>query len=125
LLIAAGGVLAAMIACGVGHHAFGWDLEAWLRWLPACGFRSVTGIPCPGCGMTRAFLLLSQLRVGEALSANPASPGLVAAMATWLVRPPGWSPRTRDIACVVALAAVLLAWGSRCLFPAFGLRLSL
>jgi hypothetical protein len=72
--------------------------------------------------MTRAFLLLSQLRLGDALSANPASPALVAAMATWLVRPVGWSPRTRDVACAAALAAVLLGWGVRCLFLAFGLR---
>jgi hypothetical protein len=58
--------------------------------------------------MTRAFLLLSQLRVGEALSANPASPALVAAMATWLVRPLRWSPGRRDAACAAALGAVLV-----------------
>ncbi len=103
-----------MVVCGVGHHAFGWNLEGWLPLLPACAFRSVTGIPCPGCGMTRAFLLLSELRVGGALSANPASPALVAAMTTWLVRPLRWSPRTRDVACAAALAAVLLGWGARC-----------
>jgi hypothetical protein len=75
--------------------------------------------------MTRAFLLLSQLRVGDALSANPASPALVAAMATWLVRPVRWSPRTRDVAFAAALVAVLLGWGARCLSLVFGLRLPL
>jgi hypothetical protein len=75
--------------------------------------------------MTRAFLLLSQLRVDDALSANPASPALVAAMATWLVRPVGWSPRTRDVACAAALAVVLLGWGAQCLSLAFGFRLPL
>ena len=114
-----------MLSCGVGHHAFGWNLEGWLPWLPGCAFRSVTGIPCPGCGMTRAFLLLSQLRVGDALCANPAAPALVASMAAWLVRPVGWSQRTRDVACAAALAAVLLGWGARCLSPAFGLGLPL
>jgi hypothetical protein len=63
--------------------------------------------------MTRAFLLLSELRVGEALSANPASPALVAAMAIWLVRPVRWSLRTRSVASAAALAALLLGWGAR------------
>jgi hypothetical protein len=113
LRIATGALLAAIVVCGAGHHAFGWDLESWLPWLPACAFRSATGIPCPGCGMTQAFLLLSELRVREALSANPASPALVAAMAIWLVRPLRCSPRTRRIACAAALAALLLGWGVR------------
>jgi hypothetical protein len=75
--------------------------------------------------MTRAFLLLSQLRVGDAICTNPVSPALAAAMATWAVRPLRWSPRTRDVACGAALAAVLLGWGARCLSLALGFRLPL
>jgi hypothetical protein len=115
LRIGSGALLAAMVVCGVGHRAFAWNLEAWLPLLPACAFRSLTGIPCPGCGMTRAFLLLAELRLGDALAANPASAPLVAVMATWLVRPFRWAPRTRDVVTAAALAAVLLAWGARCL----------
>jgi hypothetical protein len=110
LRFAVGGGLAAMLLCGVGQRMFGWDLSGWLSLLPECAFRSALGIPCPGCGMTRAFLLLAQLRLGEAFAANPASPALVAVMGIWLVRPPRWSPRTREIACGAALAAVLLGW---------------
>ncbi len=36
-----------------------------------CPFRLVTGLPCPGCGMTRAWVFLAHGRVGDALSANP------------------------------------------------------
>jgi hypothetical protein len=75
--------------------------------------------------MTRAFLLLSQLRVGDAICTNPASPALAAAMATCLARPLRWSPRTRDVACTAALAAVLLGWGARCLSLSFGFQLPL
>jgi hypothetical protein len=51
-----------------------------------CLFKGLLGTPCPGCGMTRAFLLMGHGRVAEAVSFNPLSPaaylllwGLVAA----------------------------------------------
>ena len=28
--------------------------------LPPCGFHSLTGLPCPGCGLTTAFSLVRQ-----------------------------------------------------------------
>jgi len=117
--VAVGVLLAAMVVAGVGHRVFGWDLGEWLPWLPGCAFRSVTGIPCPGCGMTRAFLLLSQLRLVDAFAMNPASPALLTALAGWWVRPPRGSPRTANVAWAVALAAVLLSWGFRWLSRGF------
>ncbi|WP_207662140.1 DUF2752 domain-containing protein [Clostridium sp. AM58-1XD] len=36
-----------------------------------CPIRYVTGIPCPGCGMTRAFLSLLSGHVREAFSYHP------------------------------------------------------
>lgn len=36
-----------------------------------CPFRLATGLPCPGCGMTRAWVFLAHGRVGDAVSANP------------------------------------------------------
>jgi hypothetical protein len=38
---------------------------------PACPFRSITGIPCPTCGTTRAAVALLNGRVGDALAINP------------------------------------------------------
>ncbi len=39
--------------------------------LPACGFKAVTGLPCAGCGTTRAIVALSRLDLGAALGWNP------------------------------------------------------
>jgi len=36
-----------------------------------CRFKSRTGVPCAGCGGTRALRLASEGRFGEAFSANP------------------------------------------------------
>ncbi|HVC19161.1 MAG TPA: DUF2752 domain-containing protein [Vicinamibacterales bacterium] len=51
---------------------------AWLHWfgLPpiACPFHAATGLPCPTCGVTRAFAALLQGRLGASLWLNPAVP---------------------------------------------------
>lgn len=39
--------------------------------LPPCGFFSVTGLRCPGCGLTTAFAHMVRLDIVEAVSANP------------------------------------------------------
>jgi hypothetical protein len=40
--------------------------------LPPCGFLMATGIPCPTCGMTSAYSLMSHGRVLMGLRAQPA-----------------------------------------------------
>jgi len=40
--------------------------------LPACPFRSLTGLPCPFCGMTTAFSHLARLEPLEAFRCQPA-----------------------------------------------------
>ena len=39
--------------------------------LPPCGFRFLTGLPCPGCGLTTAFAHAIRGEWLSALSANP------------------------------------------------------
>ena len=39
--------------------------------LPACTFRELSGIPCPGCGSSRAAELLSRFQFLEALRRFP------------------------------------------------------
>lgn len=46
-----------------------WPLVA--HFLPPCPFRTLTGVPCPTCGTTRAVLALSRGHVGEAFLHNP------------------------------------------------------
>jgi hypothetical protein len=39
----------------------------------ACPFKAITGIPCPGCGGTRAFIALLHGHIWEAITINPLS----------------------------------------------------
>lgn len=43
----------------------------WRSPVPLCAVNAITGLDCPGCGMTRAFLLIGHGRVGEATKAHP------------------------------------------------------
>ena len=40
-------------------------------WMPGCAFRKLTGLECPGCGMTRAAHAALNGRVAQAFSFNP------------------------------------------------------
>lgn len=48
-----------LLLCGVA-------LLGVLRWGRGCLFRNFTGIPCPGCGMTRAWLAALRFDFAEA-----------------------------------------------------------
>lgn len=90
--------------------------------LPACPMRTLTGIPCPTCGTTRAAVALLHGDIPAALQANPLAAlagvgfvlgGLVALAWAWARGPlpalPGrlhWSVR----AVVLALVAANWAW---------------
>lgn len=45
-----------------------------------CPFRAVTGLPCPGCGMTRAFCAIGHGDFTSAVVFNPLAPFVFAAM---------------------------------------------
>jgi hypothetical protein len=54
----------------------------------ACPLRTLTGVPCPLCGMTTSVEAMIRLDLVGALSANPAGvPAVILAIAL-LVRPP-------------------------------------
>jgi len=49
-----------------------------------CPFRAITGYPCPGCGMTRAFSAIAHGELWRAVRYNPLSPLLfLAFIAIW------------------------------------------
>lgn len=54
----------------------------------ACPFYLLTGLPCPGCGMSRALVLLAQGRAWDALIMHPFSwllAGAALAALPWLL----------------------------------------
>ena len=91
------------------------DLLRHPSFFPACPFHTASGLPCPGCGMTRAFLLLGQLRIGDALAAHPLAPGLLLAMLWTLAGAPGRTRIPRDAVATALLALVLGVWLARLL----------
>ena len=47
-----------------------------------CGFRRLTGIGCPGCGLTRSFVFLGHGRILEAFQMNWFGPVLFVVVAS-------------------------------------------
>ena len=95
-----------------------------------CPFRWATGVPCPGCGMTRAYLALARLDFRAAAAYHPlfwAVPAL-AALAWAEARIGRGGSRTRRAtaagrgACRIALGAIgalaVAGWAIRLLDPA-------
>lgn len=50
----------------------------------ACTWRRLTGIGCPGCGLTRSFAFMAELRLAEAWSMNWLGPPMFAVVAAQL-----------------------------------------
>jgi hypothetical protein len=46
-----------------------------------CTFRRFTGLPCPGCGMTRSFISMAHGHLAEAWRFNPAGVAFFAVVA--------------------------------------------
>jgi hypothetical protein len=91
-----------------------------------CPFRALTGHPCPGCGMTRAFCALMHGELWRAIKLNPFSPLLfLAALIAWAKAAAAVfraerlrsildrSPRPNAFATSALLALVLAWWAAR------------
>jgi hypothetical protein len=68
------------VAVGVGHL-----LDPDAEGLPGCPFLAVTGLFCPGCGITRAGLRLVRGDVLAAVALNPLAVAVVVAGLAWLL----------------------------------------
>lgn len=89
-----------------------------------CPLRLATGIPCPGCGMTRAIVCCAHLDFARAAALHPLGPvvfvGLVgwAALSLLRLRRPDllasapWR-RAGTVAAALLTAALLLLWPLR------------
>lgn len=84
-----------------------------------CPVRLGSGIPCPGCGLTRAFCFMTHGEFEPALRFNPLAPLLVAylaalwvyyAVAAWRGSPPAWPTERIAVAMILVTAA---SWAGR------------
>ncbi|OPY01158.1 MAG: hypothetical protein A4E61_01753 [Syntrophorhabdus sp. PtaB.Bin184] len=89
-----------------------------------CPFELLTGIPCPGCGMTRAVLCLIAGNPSDALLYNPFSFFLIA-LVTASILPRRWLERVPTVirailphAYFVILGLVITFWIFDRLLPA-------
>ena len=63
-------VLTVSSSSGVLFYLFEIDFINYLPSRSLCPFHVITGLACPGCGMTRAMISLGQLKLGEAIGYN-------------------------------------------------------
>jgi len=103
-------VIAVVAVSGLCYHLLGVDLLDHGAPFSFCPFRAATGLPCPGCGMTRAMLSLGQGKLLDAVDFNPFSVPLLAGMLLFALT--GAIPLRRHHAAAarVALVAVLAVW---------------
>ena len=59
-------LLRLLLALLVGGVLLFWVAMGW-----PCVFRSLTGIPCPCCGMSRAWLAVLRMEIGTAFGYHP------------------------------------------------------
>lgn len=94
----------------------GWDTG-----FTICLFKTLTAHPCPGCGMTHAFVWLAHGRLSEAMAANALSPLVFAVVVAAALRSlavalggagTAW-PRLPHAVYVAGLALVMAWWGIR------------
>ena len=93
-------------------------LAAWTATLSllgiGCPIRYLTGVSCPGCGMTRAWLSVLHLHLGEAFAYHPLF---------WLVPPAVFvalgckRSKTATVCAVIAIIGLAVVWVVRLLDP--------
>jgi len=92
--------------------------------LPLCAFRFLTGIPCPGCGMTHALVAAFQGRFADSARLHPLALPLLAVWTAWLAWgalnrargrdfSAGWPDLLAGKRAWAALAVVLLVWATK------------
>jgi hypothetical protein len=79
------GVVLSATAIGIGAMVFFFNPSTH-GFYPVCAFHSLTGLNCPGCGMTRALYALLHGNLRLALKDNLLFVVLLAALAVWSAR---------------------------------------
>ena len=105
-----GAWLAAGVVAATVWLAIGWVPRPDGPGYTVCALKRVTGVSCPGCGMTRALGALARGDVAGAVALHPLAIPLVAeALALWLVA--GWLLwRGRPLAVPAGPLQAALVW---------------
>ena len=105
-----GVILSIVIASGILFYFWGINLLNHLPRASLCPFYAIFTKPCPGCGVTRAFLYIGQLKIRDALQSNPFSIPLLLTMAVYLFL--GYAPSWLQHRILVrsALCVILMTW---------------
>ena len=79
-----------------------------------CAFRRITGLPCPGCGLTRSWVLTAHGHLRHASERHPFGPPTFLVSLALVLRGPravpvGSLPRHQEQA-LAGVAAVWLSW---------------
>jgi hypothetical protein len=77
-----------------------------------CPLRTLTGLPCPACGMTTSVKAVERADFAAAWAANPFGFLAVATAVVLLLRP-AWRRASVPVAVLVACASVSWAWELR------------
>jgi hypothetical protein len=103
-------VLAIVTCAGVFFHLFEIDFITHLPTRSLCPFHALTGLACPGCGMTRAMISLGQLKPGAAVGFNLCSMPLLVLMIVYVW--PGKFPSflQHQAVGIFMFILVLLVW---------------
>lgn len=89
-----------------------------------CPFKVLTGIPCPGCGMTRALISITKGDLRAAFRYNPFSFFLLFMVAVSIIpgkqaeKLPSIVPVVMNHVFIIVLIAVLVFWFITRLLPA-------
>lgn len=113
-----------LLPAGCAYFLFG-SVTGW--WIP-CLFHLLTGLYCPGCGMTRMILSLARLDFKQAARCNllafltlPVLGVLLLRLAARYVKTGSWKLSRRQNRLVWALAVSFLLFGILRNLPAFAI----
>ena len=82
----------------------------------SCPFHSITGVPCPLCGMTRSVIATMHLHLHAALAMNPAGVLAVVVAVTLLL---AWRLRRLAVPAWAPPVAIALVWSLQLFRPLF------
>jgi len=74
----------ALLAAVISVGSFG--QVGFFEKVPLCAFHFVTGFPCPGCGLTRAFISMFHGEFSRAIAFNALAPVLFVLMLLYFYR---------------------------------------